>query len=153
MPRLKYPSSARLSSYTQPLMANRPVRSITVFALFPNALPPWMKGLDSRNNALPPASRSPDLAIKLLDPSDDYKNIPAPGHDHNLSAVRFLPSGTAGGTDSLLVSPSLDETLRLWDVSTGHCVKTLRGHAESARGVRLLTRFILSTSADYAGRL
>lgn len=43
------------------------------------------------------ASCSSDLTIKLWDPADEYKNIRTlPGHDHSVSAVRFIPSGAAG---------------------------------------------------------
>ncbi len=62
------------------------------------------------------ASCSSDLTIKLWDPSDEYKNIRTlPGHDHTVSAVRFVPSGAAGSPSSgnLLVSASRDKTLRV----------------------------------------
>ncbi|TQN64267.1 Nuclear distribution protein PAC1 [Colletotrichum shisoi] len=104
------------------------------------------------------ASCSNDLTIKLWDPSDGYKNTRTlPGHDHSVSAVRFIPSGAAGapGSGNLLVSASRDKTLRIWDVSTGYCVKTLRGHADWVRDVcpSLDGRFLLSAGDDYTGRL
>ncbi|KAK4132149.1 dynein regulator [Trichocladium antarcticum] len=102
------------------------------------------------------ASCSSDLTIKLWDPLDEYKNIRTlPGHDHSVSAVRFIPSGVAGGAGNLLISASRDKTLRIWDVSTGYCVKTLRGHAEWVRDVcpSVDGKYILSTSDDYTGRL
>lgn len=104
------------------------------------------------------ASCSSDLTIKLWDPSDEYKNIRTlPGHDHSVSAVRFIPSGAAGAPSSgnLLVSASRDKTLRIWDVSTGYCVKTLRGHADWVRDVcpSLDGRFLLSVGNDQTGRL
>lgn len=104
------------------------------------------------------ASCSSDLTIKLWDPSDEYKNIRTfPGHDHSVSAVRFIPSGAAGAPSSgnLLVSASRDQTLRIWDVSTGYCVKTLRGHADWVRDVcpSIDGHFLLSTGNDQTARL
>lgn len=104
------------------------------------------------------ASCSNDLTIKLWDPSDEYKNIRTlPGHDHSVSAVRFIPSGAAGAPSSgnLLVSASRDKTLRIWDVSTGYCLKTLRGHVEWVRNVAPSPdgRFLLSVGDDRVARL
>ncbi|CAJ2510583.1 Uu.00g062080.m01.CDS01 [Anthostomella pinea] len=104
------------------------------------------------------ASCSSDLTIKLWDPSDEYKNIRTlPGHDHSVSAVRFIPSGAAGAPSSgnLLVSASRDKTLRIWDVSTGYCVKTIRGHADWVRGVCPSAdgRYLLSAGNDQTARL
>ena len=104
------------------------------------------------------ASCSSDLTIKLWDPSEEYKNIRTlPGHDHSVSAVRFIPSGAAGAPTSgnLLVSASRDKTLRIWDVTTGYCVKTIRGHADWVRDVApsFDGRWLLSTGNDQIARL
>ena len=104
------------------------------------------------------ASCSSDLTIKLWDPSDDYKNIRTlPGHDHSVSAIRFIPSGAAGAPSSgnLLVSASRDKTLRIWDVTTGYCVKTLRGHSDWVRDVypSFDGRWLLSAGNDQVARL
>jgi platelet-activating factor acetylhydrolase IB subunit alpha len=104
------------------------------------------------------ASCSSDLTIKLWDPSDEYKNIRTlPGHDHSVSAVRFIPSGAAGSPSSgnLLVSASRDKSLRIWDVSTGYCVKTIRGHAEWVRDVSpsFDGEYLLSAGNDYTARI
>lgn len=104
------------------------------------------------------ASCSSDLTIKLWDPSDDYKNIRTlPGHDHSVSAIRFIPSGAAGSPSSgnLLVSASRDKTLRIWDVTTGYCVKTIRGHADWVRDVApsFDGRWLVSAGTDQTARL
>jgi platelet-activating factor acetylhydrolase IB subunit alpha len=104
------------------------------------------------------ASCSSDLTIKLWDPSDEYKNIRTlPGHDHSVSAVRFVPSGAAASPSSgnLLVSASRDKTLRIWDVSTGYCVKTIRGHNEWVRDVSpsFDGRWLVSAGVDQTARL
>lgn len=104
------------------------------------------------------ASCSSDLTIKLWDPSDEYKNIRTlPGHDHSVSAVRFVPSGAAGSPSSgnLLVSASRDTTLRIWDVSTGYCVKTIRGHVDWVRDVSpsFDGRWLVSTGNDRTARI
>ncbi|KAL4933566.1 WD40 repeat domain-containing protein [Aspergillus undulatus] len=73
------------------------------------------------------ASCSSDLTIKLWDPSKEYANIRTlSGHDHSVSAVRFLTSN-----ENHLVSASRDGTLRIWDVSTGFCVKVIKSSTES----------------------
>lgn len=104
------------------------------------------------------ASCSSDLTIKLWDPSDEYKNIRTlPGHDHSISSIRFVPSGAAGAplSGNLLVSASRDKTLRVWDVTTGYCLKTLRGHTEWVRCVTpsLDGRWLLSAGNDRTPRL
>jgi platelet-activating factor acetylhydrolase IB subunit alpha len=104
------------------------------------------------------ASCSSDLTIRLWDPSDEYKNIRTlPGHDHSISSIRFIPSGAAGAplSGNTLVSASRDKTLRIWDVTTGYCLKTLKGHTEWVRAVTPSTdgRWLLSAGNDQIPRL
>ncbi|KAG8801925.1 protein with putative role during mitosis [Serendipita sp. 399] len=84
---------------------------------------------DSKGNFLG-VSCSLDLTIKLWDTNNDYKMIRNYyGHDHSVSTVRFIP-----GDDSI-ISASRDKTLRVWDVASGQCVKTIHGHSEWVRYV------------------
>ncbi|KAI0104975.1 nuclear distribution protein pac-1a [Nemania sp. FL0031] len=97
------------------------------------------------------ASCSSDLTIKLWDPASDYKNIRTlPGHDHSVSALRFIP-----GSANLLVSASRDQTLKIWDVSTGFCLRTLNGHTAWVRDVfpSFDGRYLLSAGDDMTARL
>ncbi|GAB1191722.1 Nuclear distribution protein nudF [Aspergillus pseudonomiae] len=96
------------------------------------------------------ASCSSDLSIKLWKPTDNYKNIRTlQGHDHIVSAVRFIPSR------NLLVSASRDNDMRIWDVTTGYCVKTINGHTDWVRDVSISFdgRFLFSTGQDMTARL
>ncbi|KAG7290353.1 Nuclear distribution protein PAC1-2 [Staphylotrichum longicolle] len=103
------------------------------------------------------ASCSSDSTIKLWNPSDDYKNIRTlAGHDHSVSAVRFLPTTSSPQTgDALLVSAGGDKTLRLWDAATGSCLRTLQGHAGWVRAVCPSPdgRYLLSAGSDQTARL
>ena len=51
------------------------------------------------------------------------------GHEHEVSSVEFL----AGG--DFLVSCSRDQTIKLWDTTSGYCVSTVRGHSDWVRRV------------------
>ncbi|EMF13125.1 nuclear distribution protein nudF [Sphaerulina musiva SO2202] len=104
------------------------------------------------------ASCSSDLTIKLWDPAEDYKNVRTlPGHDHSVSSVRFIPSGAAGAplSGNLLASASRDKTIRIWDVTTGYCLRTLRGHGDWVRSLAPTFdgRWLLSTSSDQTSRM
>lgn len=95
------------------------------------------------------ASCSSDLAIKLWDPSDNYRNIRTlNGHEHAVTSVRFVPSDRSD--KNLLVSGSADRTMRLWDATTGFCVRVLKGHSDWVRSVcpSEYGQFVLSASSD-----
>lgn len=96
------------------------------------------------------ASCSSDLSIKLWNPADEYKNFRTLlGHDHSVSAVRFIPH------KNLLASASRDKDLRIWDVTTGYCIKTIEGHTGWVRDVypSLDGNFLLSSGDDMTARL
>jgi platelet-activating factor acetylhydrolase IB subunit alpha len=45
-----------------------------------------------------------------------------PGHDNWIRALAFHPSG------KYLLSASDDKTIRVWELSTGRCIKTVDAH-------------------------
>ena len=55
------------------------------------------------------------------------------GHTHWVWSVAFSPDGNT------LVSSSSDRTLKLWDVQTGDCTKTLTGHTQPVRSVAFVS--------------
>jgi platelet-activating factor acetylhydrolase IB subunit alpha len=59
-------------------------------------------------------SCSNDMSLKIWDTNNEYKNTKSlHGHDHTVSAVKFLPGG------DFLMSASRDKTIRIWEVATG----------------------------------
>ncbi|KAJ1718011.1 Lissencephaly-1, partial [Coemansia biformis] len=70
------------------------------------------------------------------------------GHDHCVSAVSFL------GSDKL-VSASRDKTVKVWELSTGYCIRTLSGHTAWVRGISVSpdARMICTASNDQSVRL
>jgi platelet-activating factor acetylhydrolase IB subunit alpha len=96
------------------------------------------------------ASCSSDLSVKLWNAADGYNNFRTlQGHEHIVSAVRFIPNGP------LLASASKDMEVRLWDVTNGHCVKTIQGHTGWVRDIypSFDGKLLLSTGDDMTVRL
>ncbi len=71
------------------------------------------------------------------------------GHDGPVRSVAFSPNG------SLVLSGSEENTLRLWDATTGEPLKTLRGHGNAIRSAVFSPdgRWVLSGSQDERVRL
>lgn len=91
---------------------------------------PFLVSMSSLAHAARIASCSSDMTIKVWDTNDDWKNVKTLfGHDHTVSAVRFLPG------DDFVVSAGRDRTIRVWDIKTGYCTKTLSGHSDWVRSV------------------
>ncbi|KAH8099515.1 dynein regulator [Cristinia sonorae] len=103
---------------------------------------------DSKGNLL--VSCSSDLFIKIWDAQNEWKNTKTfPGHEHTVSAVRFLPG------DQHIVSASRDRTIRVFDIATTHLVRTISGHSD---WVRCITpsddgKLIASCSNDQTARI
>ncbi|KAJ2855193.1 Lissencephaly-1 [Coemansia erecta] len=92
---------------------------------------------------------SADLTLRVWDVANEYKCVRTlHGHDHCVSAVRFL------GSDKI-VSASRDKTIRIWELATGYCVRTLTGHSEWVRCVDVSAdaRLLCSASNDQSVRL
>jgi small GTP-binding protein len=51
------------------------------------------------------------------------------GHKSSIGRIAWSPDG------SYLASPSVDNTIRIWDVHSGACVRTLRGHIHAVYSV------------------
>lgn len=55
------------------------------------------------------------------------------GHRDQITGIRFLPpsdlpSTSTGSSNGFLISTSKDTLLKLWDLSTQHCVQTVVAH-------------------------
>src|SRR5438132_11891835 len=81
-------------------------------------------------------------------PPGDKKQVPATqtrrlgGHTDAVWSVAFSPNGQQA------VSGSYDQTLRLWDVGTGHELQRFEGHTGAVLSVAFSTdgRFVVSGS-------
>lgn len=98
---------------------------------------------------------------------NEWKNTKTfPGHEHTVSAVRFMPG------DQQVVSASRDRTIRIFDVASTfvlfalcfplrlttlprHLIRTIIGHSEWVRGVTPSDdgKLLASCSKDHVGHI
>ncbi|KAK3312960.1 hypothetical protein B0H66DRAFT_485056 [Apodospora peruviana] len=64
------------------------------------------------------------------------------GHSHRVSSVAFSPDS------NLVVSGSGDNTVKIWDVATGHCTQTLEGHSHSVGSVASVSSVAFSPDSN-----
>lgn len=84
------------------------------------------------------------LAV-LLDGNSRWLNVPVRASPVTLSSV-LSPGRLATG--------SQDQTLRVWDVDTGECMKVLSGHTDTIRCLQVLRDgFLASGSKDRSIRI
>lgn len=69
------------------------------------------------------------------------------GHTSFVFCVAFSPQG------NLLASGSFDETIRLWDVKKGRCLRTLPAHSDPVSGVGFSSDGTLLLSCGHDGLL
>jgi len=83
------------------------------------------------------ASTSTDLSVKIWDFSSDgdYECLRTlRGHDHNVCGVVFDPDLAS----DRLYTCSRDNTIKVWELSTGYCINTLNaGHSDWVRDVAI----------------
>jgi WD40 repeat protein/transcriptional regulator with XRE-family HTH domain len=79
------------------------------------------------------ASASMDRTVKLWNLSSGQCQKTLRGHSSGVMSVAFSPIAPTplnkGGAGGILASGSYDQTVRLWDISSGQCQKTLQGHS------------------------
>ena len=87
--------------------------------------------------------------IVILDRITGIQTAILSGHTDWVSSLAFSPDGTS------LVSGSVDETIKLWDIQTGGVVKTFQGHTDWVWSVSISAdcMMIASGSDDQTIRL
>ncbi|MGE5660494.1 MAG: NB-ARC domain-containing protein [Actinomycetota bacterium] len=86
------------------------------------------------------ASASEDQTIKVWQVSSGECDRTLQGHQSLVWSVAFHPATSClshphKATGSLLASGSVDQTIRLWDIMTGECIRVLIGHSSSVWSV------------------
>jgi platelet-activating factor acetylhydrolase IB subunit alpha len=72
------------------------------------------------------------MQVRVWDFTGGYECVRTlKGHEHNVTSVQWMPNG-----DHLL-SAGRDKTIKIWDMQTGYCVKTLLGHNDWVRMIRV----------------
>jgi len=80
-----------------------------------------------------------------FDPGFNIREIKA--HGDQITALDFdVPFGT-------MVSASLDDTVKVWDLNAGRCIGELEGHTASVRALQVEDNFLITGSADATIRL
>ncbi|KAI0044789.1 dynein regulator [Auriscalpium vulgare] len=91
-----------------------------------------------------------DLFIKLWNVENDYQNFATlRGHEHSVSSARFLPG------DDRVISSSRDQTVRIWEIATTHCIKVIRPHNDWVRRAipSIDGKYVVTCSADHTAKV
>ena len=92
-----------------------------------------------------PLVAQPPRAVERPTPEPDVVSFSVQTWNGHAGAVRSL-CGVSGGR--FVVSGSQDGTVRVWDATTGGCVRLLAGHAGVVNGVGSFRGVVASCSAD-----
>ncbi|KAL5113315.1 Mitochondrial fission protein [Pleosporales sp. CAS-2024a] len=100
----------------------------------------------SRNRAKKPIRRASMRVLhEHLESGSKIKELPA--HAEAITAMDFdAPWGT-------LVTASLDDTVRVWDLDAGRCIGMLQGHLSSVRCLQVEDSIVATGSTDATIRL
>lgn len=107
----------------------------------------------TRSPSSPKAKRRPKFQKRKsmpvlhehLEPGSNIRTIPA--HNDTITAIDFdAPFGT-------LVSASMDDTVRVWDLNLGRCMGFLEGHTASVRCLQVEDNIVATGSLDATIRL
>ena len=60
---------------------------------------------------------------------------------------------SAFAKDNLIISGSVDKTIKIWDINSGECLKTLEGHTNVVMSVFAKDNLIISGSYDKTIRI
>ncbi|KAI1420932.1 mitochondrial division protein [Xylaria sp. FL1777] len=89
--------------------------------------------------------RSMPILHEHFDPGFNIREIKA--HADQITALDFdVPFGT-------MVSASLDDTIKVWDLNAGRCIGSLEGHTASVRALQVEDNILVTGSADATVRL
>ncbi|NTV51196.1 MAG: DUF4365 domain-containing protein [Geobacteraceae bacterium] len=85
------------------------------------------------------------ITVRSLDDSIDFENI-WQGHAGKVSALKILRDG------DILITGSIDKTIRIWDCDTGNCLGILEGHNGPICSLAVLSERQIVVSAGGSDR-
>ncbi|WP_026734121.1 eIF2A-related protein [Fischerella sp. PCC 9605] len=97
-------------------------------------------------------SCSTDSTIRVWDISTGKCTKVLQGHTNGVWSVALLPIPpnsplNKGGHRAIVASGSDDNTVKIWDITTGRCIKTLQGHTDWIRSVAFSKQGLLASSS------
>lgn len=113
------------------------------------------------NNKIVSSNNNFNFASKIFFPNDTLVNVIdfIEGHYNKINCVRFSPNGniivTASGEEETFLYKYQDNTIKLWDATSGKLVQTLEGHSKSVNSASFSpdSKIIAAASDDYTIKL